>query len=183
MKHLRRAATTSRWLLGALAVAVTAVALTVTNAMGSDSDPGGDVTTAAPGLDVIQKFQDCMSEHGVDVPEPGEPFGGPRKVHEPSAKEREALEACQDVMPARPPGPPPMIGLAAGDRKAFTEFRDCMADHGVDLPAPSAGPPPRDPSAKDRDAFEACADQLPKPPAGGCPAPGGPPAFEMHRDD
>src|SRR4051794_16223617 len=102
MRYLRQISPWTRAMLGVVALAIVAVGVTVGSASGSDStttDPAagsGTAVPAPPDPDAIKAFQDCMAEHGVDVPKPGEPFAGPRGAHEPSAETRQAFEACGD---------------------------------------------------------------------------------------
>ena len=190
MSYLRQISPWTRAMLAVLALAGAAIAVTVATASGadsagSDSAAPGDVTFA-PGLDpdIIEEFESCMSDHGVDVPEPGERFEGPRGVHEPTDEEREAFEACEEKLP-RPPHGAVMLAPRP-DSEAFEEFRDCMSEHGADVPKrPPHGGERRldEPSAEEREAFEACGDQLPAPPPGVCPPPGAPPALGMSDDD
>ncbi|MDX6583163.1 MAG: hypothetical protein QOI10_2347 [Solirubrobacterales bacterium] len=194
MSHLRQIASMSRWIIGALAVAVTAIALTVTSASGSDPETQGEVAVA-PDPAAFDKFRDCMSEHGADVPEPfgvafrapgaGRPQLNARPPGPPpaprDAETRKAFEACSSLLP-----PPPSVAAFPGppDPKAFNEFRTCMSDHGADVPKPPRGgiapPPPPGaapgdwkrpkgaallrPSSAERQAFEACREKLLEPP-------------------
>jgi hypothetical protein len=75
------------------------------------------------------------------------------------------------------------------DPEAAQEFRDCMEEHGADLPEPPEGgvppdpgemPPPQRFDAKpgelpeiDEDALEACRDLMPEGPGGAIIVPGG----------
>ena len=71
------------------------------------------------------------------------------------------------------------------DPEALKEFRDCMSEHGAELPEPPKRPQRRaleEPSSIEREAFEACRDQLPEPPRGDCRAPGPPPGIAMPQD-
>ena len=185
MSYIRQVGPWTRAMIGILALGAVAIAISVATASGADSRAKGDVTFAAgPDPDVIEKFQQCMSDHGIDVPEPGERFEGPPGVHEPSDEEREAFEACQDELPKPPegaftvPAPPP-------NDEAFQEFRDCMADEGADVPKPperGEERPLHEPSAREEKALEACRVQLPAPRFGACPPPGPPPAPGMSQD-
>ena len=190
MTYLRQTSPWTRAMIGVLALAAVAIGVTVASASGADSESSdpeaqGNVTFA-PAPDVIEDFKNCMSEHGVDVPVPGEPFDGEPGVHEPSAEAKQAFEACEDELPARPPEAGALVVAQRPDGKAFREFRDCMSEHGVDVPEPPARPGRlelHEPSAVEQDAFEACSDQLPAPPIGACPPPGRPPAPGMSDDE
>ncbi len=183
MSHLRQISPWTRAMLGVAALAAAAIAVTVATASGADSEGQGDVTLA-PDPDIVGEFEDCMSEHGVDVPEPGEPFDGPPGVHEPSAEEKAAFEACEGKLPRPPHGA--MLFAAPADREALEKLRDCMSEHGVELPDPgerSLERAPRGPSAEEREAFEACGDLMPGPPLGDCPPPPGrPPEVAIPQD-
>jgi hypothetical protein len=192
MSHLRQISPWTRAMVGIVALAAAAIAVIVAtagSADANDADPEarGDVTfMPGPPPEVIEDFKNCMSEHGVDVPEPGEPFDGEPGVHEPSAEAKQAFEACEDELPAHPPEGGAVMLAPRPDGKAFREFRDCMSDHGADVPKPPARPGRRElhePSAAEQDAFEACGDKLPAPPLGGCPPPGRPQAPGMSDDE
>ena len=103
-----------RW-IAAVAV-VAAVAIGVVVVIAGDSGSNGQAATtagasatsgSAPDPLVMAQFQNCMSEHGVDVS--GPPSG------QPDAKTKKALTACSDLLPAPPSGAPagPPSGLPA----------------------------------------------------------------------
>ena len=137
MSHLRQINPWMRAMLGVAALAAAAIAVTVATASGADakdSEPEarGDVMFApGPPPAAVGDFADCMSEHGVDVPQPGEPFDGEPGVHEPTDEEREALEACEGELP-RPPHHAFNLPAPPNDKA----FRECMSKHGADLPPP-----------------------------------------------
>jgi hypothetical protein len=73
-----------------------AVALVIALAgAGDDDEPGTPQGPAVltPGGAPSEEFQDCMSENGVEPPQPGVPQQAP-----PAGLE-EALEACRDLLP------------------------------------------------------------------------------------
>ena len=98
--------------LSALALAL-AVGLAISLADGDDSDyeragfpaPSGDQLEGPMGAPVIggppEELRECMSDEGVELPEPG---------HAPSEQDQEALreafEACADELPHGGPAPP-----------------------------------------------------------------------------
>ena len=84
---------------GVTTVAVAlAVALAVSLASGDDGDAGpGAPATLTPGAAPSEEFQDCLSEQGVEQPEPGTPQRGPDEGFQ------EALEACADLLPEGAP--------------------------------------------------------------------------------
>jgi hypothetical protein len=126
----------------------------------------------------LEEFRACMSEHGVELPEPP---GEDESAAEIDREQAEAAyEACKDLVP-----PPPGVSQAEFDehRAALEEFRTCLSEQGVEPPIPGVGGPRRhrpgdegDVSDEDRERFEAareaCADLLPEPLAGtGRPGP------------
>ena len=102
--------------LSALSLAL-AVGLIVSLTSGDDSEdahgagapaafapPGGDQLGGPMGAPIggpPEEFRECMSEEGVELPEPDQP---------PSEKDQEALrdafEACADELPEGGPSPP-----------------------------------------------------------------------------
>lgn len=85
---------------------------------GDDSDSGSDAaaTPAAPSADqraAFDELRQCLSEQGVDVPDPGS-GGPPGERGEPDPELLEAFEACRDILPAGelpgPGGAPPGSG-------------------------------------------------------------------------
>ena len=120
MSYLRQITPWTRAVIGVLALALAAVAVTVANASGEDSrDP--ESVAFGPDPEAFDEFHDCISEHGVDVPEPfavrgpgsGRPPAGARlrarppgpALARPDSKTREAFEACADLMPKPPHAP------------------------------------------------------------------------------
>ena len=79
-----------------------------------------------------------------------------------------------DAPPQQAPLAQPQGGV---DREDFEAFRDCLTDHGVDVPAgaPEGGPPTGfDPGDEaNRKALSNCRDELPE----GVAPTGGPPGF------
>ena len=75
--------------LGLLVALVVALA-----AAGSDDEPNGpEPTLLTPGGTPSAEFQDCMSENGVEPPEPGVPQQQPPEGFEG------AFEACRHLLP------------------------------------------------------------------------------------
>lgn len=72
----------------------------------------------------------------------------------------------------------PVLAPLGGDAEGTEAFRDCLAEQGVELPAPGEGPPTGDVDEL-QEAFEACRELLPEgfAPQGGGIAPGAPPGF------
>jgi hypothetical protein len=81
---------------GVTTVAVAlAVALAVSLAGGDDDPeaPGAPAGVVTPGAVPSEEFQDCLSEQGVEPPEPGTPQRAPDEGFQ------DALEACADLLP------------------------------------------------------------------------------------
>ncbi len=171
-------------LLPALACAVAALALSACGAATSaTSAPGAGAAAGAEDRDTARlRFQQCMRDQGVDVPDRragGGPTGPPSNVD--SEKLRAAREACATFREqAR--------GTLTDEqrqefRDAFTKFASCMRGEGVDLPTPSGAGPggggrgglrqlDRE-SPKVQAALKACESVLPRRGGrGGGPAPG-----------
>jgi hypothetical protein len=120
----------TRWIIAVVVVAVAAIGvIVVVAASGSDSDSEASAAGAAD-PEAMTAFRDCMSEHGVEVPdgstavrppgtdsppsgEPGEMPPARGELLDPDPETQEALEACADLMPQSPggtffgPGAPP----------------------------------------------------------------------------
>jgi hypothetical protein len=83
-------------------------------------------------------------------------------------------DGAADAPPQQAPLAQPQGGV---DREDFEAFRDCLADHGVDVPAgaPEGGPPTGfDPGDEaNQKALSNCVDELPE----GVAPTGGPPGF------
>ena len=82
---------------------------TVAAAPAAFAAPPDRAFAAPPDQAFLQRFQDCMRAHGVEVPQHGHPPPpGLRKgVHRPSPKALRAFHACGRYLPQRPPGIPP----------------------------------------------------------------------------
>jgi hypothetical protein len=101
--------TKKAWALagGAIAVAVIlAVAFVVVVATDDDdpqeAPPRAGIPFAGGGVDLsaMDDFRDCLSDHGVQPPDPSE---GPQ-INRTPRKMREAFDACRDLLPAPPNG-------------------------------------------------------------------------------
>jgi hypothetical protein len=115
-----------------------------------------------------QEYAECMREHGVDFPDPGE---GPVQIDGSSEEMREADEACAHL---REDIEPPELSDEQREefKDAALEHARCMREHGIDFPDPTfgedggaqirirpgSGVDPDDPEF--REAQEACADKL-----------------------
>jgi hypothetical protein len=171
----------------ALTICLLALALAVTGcapAAGGDDDGGvaslqgaGASEAADPseeGSEAVDREEaqlahaECMREHGVDFPDPGE---GPVQIDGSSEEMREADEACAHL---REDIEPPELSNEQREefKDAALEHARCMREHGIDFPDPTfgedggaqirirpgSGVDPDDPEF--REAQEACADKL-----------------------
>jgi hypothetical protein len=90
------------FLTGGLLVVMAVVVLVVVAFAGGDdsADPSSTPAEVASGLDEgqqaqLEEFRSCMSDQGVDLPEPGE---GPT-IQGPSPEMLEAMQQCQQYLP------------------------------------------------------------------------------------
>ncbi len=102
------------------AIAFAAVSFAAKDDGGGPPGAGFRMELSEGDREALEEFRSCMSDQGVDLPEPppapGEEGGGDRtfehRLKPPSESERakmdEALEACEDKLPegAGRPGPP-----------------------------------------------------------------------------
>lgn len=127
--------------LAAAAFAVLLCSLALAACGGSDSSSDSTATAAGD----MQAFQDCLADHGVEMPTP--PGGG-----------------------ALPDGATPPDGGTPPD---FGSDSDSGSGSGAD-PAtgepPSAGGAPPQLSDEDQEAFDACSQYMPEMPQGGAPS-------------
>jgi len=90
-----------------------------------------------------QQFAKCMSDRGIDIPEPAQAGGGapgqPPAGGDSDAT-RQAMQACRQYLQGT--GGQPAAPGATGSQGAGSEFAQCMRDEGVDLPEPQAGETP-----------------------------------------
>jgi hypothetical protein len=155
----------------------------------------GDESGEKDPEEALQKWAECMREHGVDVPDPQvEDDGGPVIIQGPrdgAAADREAAEeaqaACAKYMegvvndgdrPARDPEQEQAM------REWALDFAECMRDEGIDFPDPQfqdgGGVLQSVPENQDRSAVETaqkhCEEELGGPP--GLEGEGGGPFIE-----
>ena len=98
--------------------------------------------TAAPGdrTDQLRQFAQCMRDKGVDVkdPQPGAALGGIAGMGDGIDRNDphviQAFQECQAKLPNA--GQPPRLN--AQQVEIFRQFAQCVRDHGVDLPDPTA---------------------------------------------
>src|SRR5262245_46111765 len=98
--------------------------------------------TATPGdrTDQLRRFAQCMRDKGVDVkdPQPGAALGGIAGMGEGIDQNDphviQAFQECQSTLPNG--GQPPRLNPQQVE--IFRQFAQCMRDHGIDLPDPTA---------------------------------------------
>jgi len=129
-------------------------------------------TAAAAGdrTDQLRQFAQCMRDKGVDVkdPQPGAGLGGVvgmgEGVNPNDPHVIQAFQECQSKLPNG--GQPPRLNPQQVE--IFRQFAQCVRDHGVDLPDPTADgglqPPSGGLGALRSPAFQAalvaCRDKL-----------------------
>ena len=95
---------------------------------------GGDRT------DQLRQFAQCMRDKGVDVkdPQPGAGLGGAAGmgagINQNDPHVIQAFQECQSKLPNG--GQPPRLNPQQVE--IFRQFAQCVRDHGVDLPDPTA---------------------------------------------
>jgi hypothetical protein len=169
-----------------LALAVLAVA--TATGCGSGAAPaggsgGGSAAASAAGgggggtpEDAV-RWARCMREQGVDVPDPAP--GAPVRITG-DGRDAAAMDAATKACAAYAPKLDLDPARQQQVQQEVLAFTRCMREHGVDLPDPQARadgsvvigrpgqggrvPDPQSPAF--RQAQEACASLLPKPPAG-----------------
>jgi hypothetical protein len=99
-------------------------------------------TAAAAGdtTDQLRNFAQCMRDKGVDVkdPQPGAGLGGAAGMGEGINRNDphviQAFQECQSKLPNG--GQPPRLNPQQVE--IFRQFAQCVREHGVDLPDPTA---------------------------------------------
>ena len=138
----------------------------------------GNAASSTNPQDARLKFAECMRQHGVNLPDPGEGRRLERFNFNPT-KFRAARQACQKYAAAAFPKLTPQQRAELQDR--LVKFAQCMRQHGVNVPDPTtsgpgggffirrrvqgAGVDPRSPAFQT--AAKACQSLLPKRPGGG----------------
>jgi len=150
--------------VGALALSALALALFAAGCGGSSSaatPPAGTTTTTTagggPSSAAFQKFTDCLTSHGVTLPQ--RPAGGGGFLGQLTAKQRAAFTACQSLRPAGGRG----LGGRGGNgpaNSALTKYTACLKSHGVAFGTSSAS------GTTFAKAAAACKSLLPKTAAG-----------------
>jgi hypothetical protein len=150
-------------------IAALLVAASISACGGGDGEPAAAQPSERTEFErARQAFAECMREHGIDFPDPGD---GPVKIQGSSEEQmREAEEACahlrEDIEPPE---------LSDEQRQEFKDaalaHARCMREHGIDFPDPTFGedggarirlrPGDADPDDPEfREAQEACQDEL-----------------------
>ncbi|MFI6426327.1 hypothetical protein [Promicromonospora sp. NPDC050880] len=134
---------TRRSLAAAAGTLMAALLLTGCTAPGTTPDAGSGTTAgtgdpAQPTPDA-QAYAQCMRDHGVEVSDPDPETGLPQfadSVDPSSAAVQDAMEQCQDLLPAG------IRGETSGqDMDVYLAFAECMRDNGLpDFPDPQPGP-------------------------------------------
>ncbi|MBB6174729.1 hypothetical protein HNR23_004789 [Nocardiopsis mwathae] len=122
--------------LGRIPVAVAAAGLLAIAGCTGDPEPevptaGGENTSPTTGDTAAQlvEYDDCMREHGVEMPTDGDPAGLEGiDVDEETLKT--AMSACEDLMPG---GELDLDEETVEELRAWTE---CMRENGVDIADP-----------------------------------------------
>ena len=97
-------------------------------------------TAAADRTDQLRQFAQCMRDQGVDVkdPQPGAALGGiagmGEGINQNDPHVIQAFQKCQSKLPNG--GQPPRLNPQQVE--IFRQFAQCMRDHGIDLPDPTA---------------------------------------------
>jgi hypothetical protein len=134
--------------LRAIAPVVALAAMLAVGACGGSDDGGvasaggGDTAADDPAEDEAGPddqgiaFAECARENGVDMPDPVGENGLIEALQSVRAEYdqetlREALEACQDLLPVQPgeSGDRPEL-----DEETQLELAECLRDHGLDVP-------------------------------------------------
>ena len=99
---------------------------------GSSADASGD--------DAFVSFQECMRQHGVDLPG-GVGNRGADGAGDPQADPDfgAATTACQHLLEGVTLDDGEAPPLDPETEKAFLEYARCMRDHGINMPDPSNG--------------------------------------------
>lgn len=180
--------------LSVLAVAGTSLALVACGSSGDDNASAGSggggptSTTQNTQRAAFQKFQDCLKDNGVTLPDRGDgnggppasgapptgtdgapPSGGPGFGGQAGEKTQKAMEACAKY---RPQGMGPGRGGAGRpqqDIKAFTPYLTCLKDQGLDVKVADGFDALRNLKRDDpkvQAALKTCQSKLPQRPQG-----------------
>jgi hypothetical protein len=85
-------------------------------------------------------FAECMREHGIDMPDPGQSGGGMVIQRDEGEAEQDEFEAAMAECERFLEGVRSEIAddpeLQAEMREQMLEFTECMREHGIDMPDP-----------------------------------------------
>jgi hypothetical protein len=107
-----------RWLIAGVIAVVVTVGVGVALVVSGGDSASSDSTTLTPGglpgelsdeqQAQLEEFQDCLSDQGVELPEPG---SGPPATQQPDSEMLRAMQECQQYAPeGLSPGGPPIQG-------------------------------------------------------------------------
>lgn len=119
------------------AVALAAAATFGLTACGDDSSGSGGTSAADEGPK-HQKFQKCMEEHGMDVPDPGEVKEGELDVQAPgesSAEQEAARVACAKYAPVQDAPE----DVTKDDQDRALKKAECLRKEGIAAEDPKPG--------------------------------------------
>lgn len=171
--------------LSALAVLGAAAALAACGSSSDDNASGGSASANGGGTRNadFQKYQQCLKDNGVTLPDRGPdgaggpgagapPAGGMPGGGAPAGVDQEQFQKAQQACAKlRPQG----AGRGNGQRpqmdvKAFTPYLTCLKGEGLDVDVADGFDALRDlkqADAKVQAAFKACQAKLPQRPSGG----------------
>ena len=171
--------------LSVIAVAGASLALAACgSSSGGDSSAASGTATNGPNgtqSAAFQKFQQCLKDNGVTLPDrgnrPGGGYGPPAGDRgfdgRGDAKTRKAMQACakyrpQGMGPGRGSGGGNTAGPPQQDIKAFTPYLTCLKDQGLAVKVSDGFNALRDLKRDDpkvQAAFKACQPKLPQRPS------------------
>jgi hypothetical protein len=155
-----------------------AVVLAACGGGSTSAAKAASTTTTGRSTATIAAYRACLKQHGVDLPArpaaqgadgaPGSsvPTGSARRgFRNPTPAQQKAFQACASLAPAGGFG-----GRTGANRAAFTAYRSCLSDHGVDMTQSTGGPAGNQAYRNDpkfADANKVCSALLPAPGAAG----------------
>lgn len=100
-------------------------------------DPAGR-SSGQPDDKAELAFARCMREAGINLPDPGAPGSGPRRVELGTSVSPQTLRAATETCRKKTGGGPKPLSEAeqAEFRDAALKFAQCMRRNGVDVPDP-----------------------------------------------
>lgn len=119
------------------AAALVAAAFFGVTACGGGSSDGSGTSSADEGP-MHQKFQKCMEEHGMDVPDPAQVKEGEFEVQPPgesSAEQEAARAACAKYAPSDNANE----DITEADQDRALKKAECLREQGIDAKDPEPG--------------------------------------------